>query len=117
MRIFKVDSVAGLAAFLFVGCAPGEQKGDFIRGEMQEHHVPGMACLVLKDDEPVKTFYGGEANLEWNTPVAADTVFEIGSVSKQFAAASILLLAEQGKLSVDDPISKYLTNTPTAWAK
>jgi D-alanyl-D-alanine carboxypeptidase len=83
---------------------------------MQTHHVPGVACLVLKDNRLVKTFYAGEANLEWHTPVGPDTVFEIGSVSKQFAAASILLLAEEGKLSVDDNISKYLTNTPPAWA-
>lgn len=89
---------------------------ELIKSQMQAHHVPGVACLVWKDGQIVKTFYGGQANLEWNAPVGPDTVFEIGSISKQFAAASILLLAEQGKLSVDDNISKYLTNTPPAWA-
>jgi CubicO group peptidase (beta-lactamase class C family) len=76
----------------------------------------GPRCLILKDDQPITTFYAGVANVEWQTPVDASTVFEIGSVSKQFAAASILLLAEDGKLSIDDNISKYLTNTPPSWA-
>lgn len=108
--------VVGLAAILLASAARGDEVDDLIKSEMQAHHVPGVECMVLKDGKPVKTFYGGEANLEWNIPVGPDTVFEIGSVSKQFAAASILLLAERGKLSVDDNISKYLTNTPPAWA-
>src|SRR5882757_374067 len=81
----------------------GAKAGDvetLLQSEMQKHHVAGMACLILKDDKPVTTFYAGVANVEWQTPVDASTVFEIGSVSKQFAAASILLLAEDGKLSV-----------------
>jgi len=105
-----------LALALAVSRARAGEVETLLRSEMQKHHVAGMACLVLKDGQPVTTFYGGYANLEWRTPVDAKTVFEIGSVSKQFAAASILLLAEDGKLSVDDNISKYLTNTPPAWA-
>jgi CubicO group peptidase (beta-lactamase class C family) len=86
-----------------------------LTSEMSAHHVAGMACLVLKNGRPVKHFYAGSANLEWPSPVGADTVFEIGSVSKQFAAASILLLVQDGKLSLDDPITKFFTNTPAAW--
>jgi D-alanyl-D-alanine carboxypeptidase len=116
MKIFKADILIGLAAILLASVTRADQVDDLINREMQQHHVPGVACLVLKDGQPVKTFYGGQANLEWNTPVESNTVFEIGSVSKQFAAASILLLAQEGKLSVDDNISKYLKNTPPAWA-
>src|SRR5450756_930476 len=105
----------GTLFFLFVlvvNRALADDVETLLRNEMQQHHVTGMACLILKDDQPVTTFYAGVANVEWQTPVNAGTVFEIGSVSKQFAAASILLLAEDGKLSVEDNISKYLTNTP-----
>lgn len=101
---------------LLVRGARADDVDNLIKNQMQAHHVAGVACLIWKDGQVVNTFYGGEANLEWNAPVGPDTVFEIGSVSKQFAAASILLLAEQRKLSVDDDISKYLTNTPPAWA-
>jgi CubicO group peptidase (beta-lactamase class C family) len=104
-----------LALALVTGHARSEDMESVLRGEMEQQHVAGLACLILKDGQPQTTFYAGVANEEWQTPVDASTVFEIGSVSKQFAAASILLLAEDGKLSVDDNISKYLTNTPPGW--
>lgn len=116
MQVSKAGVVAGLAALFFVWGARADNVDKLIKTQMQEHHVPGVACLVMKNGRTVKRFYGGYANLEWNAPVGPGTVFEIGSISKQFAAASILLLQEEGKLSVDDPISKYLTNTPPAWA-
>ena len=56
-----------------------------------------------------------ERKLELNVPARADTVYKIGSVSKQFISAGILLLAQEGKLSLDDPISKYLDGTPETW--
>src|SRR5689334_2896915 len=59
----------------------------------------------------------GSANLEWNVPNAPNTKFRLGSVTKQFTAASILLLEERGKLSVDDPVKKYLPDAPAAWDK
>ena len=116
MRICKAGVVIALVAMFVVCGLRADEVDDLIRSQMQAHHVPGVACLVLRDGRTVKAFYGGEANLEWNEPVGPDTVFEIGSISKQFAAASILLLEEEGKLSVDDNISKYLTNTPPSWA-
>jgi D-alanyl-D-alanine carboxypeptidase len=88
-----------------------------VTSEMQQHHVVGVSCLVLKDGQPPDSIYAGTANLEWHTPVTADTEFEIGSVTKQFTAACILILADEGKLSVNDPISQYLTNTPAAWSQ
>ncbi|HEV2328235.1 MAG TPA: serine hydrolase domain-containing protein [Verrucomicrobiae bacterium] len=116
MQLCRAGIVTGLFVFLLVWSARADEVDDLIKSQMRAHHVPGVACLVSKDGQIAKTFYGGCANLEWNAPVEADTIFEIGSISKQFAAASILLLADQGKLSVDDNISKYLTNTPPAWA-
>ena len=58
----------------------------------------------------------GMASIEFDVPVTGDTVFEIGSVTKQFTAAGILLLAQEGKLSVDDTIGKHLPDIPGAWA-
>lgn len=104
--------VAGL--FLAARVSAGEIES-LLQTEMSSHHVAGMACLVIKDGQTLTHFYAGDANLEWQTPVDADTVFEIGSVSKQFAAAAILLLAEDGKLSVDDRLTKFFTNAPAAW--
>jgi CubicO group peptidase (beta-lactamase class C family) len=115
MQLCRAGIATGLMVILVAWGARADDVDDLIKSQMQQHHVPGVACLIWKDGRIVKTFCGGDANLEWNAPVGPDTIFEIGSISKQFAAASILLLAQQGKLSVDDNISKYLTNTPAAW--
>src|ERR1039457_3752176 len=59
----------------------------------------------------------GMANLEWDIPNSPSTKFRLGSVTKQFTAASILLLEERGKLKVTDPVKKYLPGAPAAWDK
>jgi len=59
----------------------------------------------------------GDANIEWEIPNSPSTKFRLGSVTKQFTAASILLLEERGKLSVDDPVKKYIPDAPAAWDK
>jgi CubicO group peptidase (beta-lactamase class C family) len=69
---------------------------------------PGAALGVFKDGRIVYARGYGTANLEYNIPITPQTVFRVGSVSKQFTAMCIALLAEQGKLSLDDDIRKYL---------
>src|SRR5437764_6860860 len=59
----------------------------------------------------------GSANLEWNIPDSPSTKFRIGSMTKQFTAAAILLLEERGKLKTDDLIKKYMPDAPAAWDK
>jgi CubicO group peptidase (beta-lactamase class C family) len=100
---------------LFVGAAAGDEVDDYLKAQMEQHRIPGMALRIIQDGTATKTATYGLANLELNVPVKAETVFEIGSITKQFTAAGILLLAQDGKLSVDDPISRYLKNTPAAW--
>lgn len=73
--------------------------------------------LVARDGKPVFREGFGFANRELNVPVAPDSIFRIGSITKQFTAAAIMQLAEAGKLSVEDPISKYYANAPATWAK
>jgi CubicO group peptidase (beta-lactamase class C family) len=73
--------------------------------------------LVARDGNIVFSKGYGFADLEWKIPNSPDTKFRLGSVSKQFAAASILLLEERGRLSVGDPVKKYITNAPEAWDK
>ncbi|MDP5190089.1 serine hydrolase [Rheinheimera baltica] len=70
--------------------------------------LPGLAVAVVKDGELVYSKGVGLANLEYGIPITPDTVFEVASISKQFTAFSILLLADEGKLSIDDEVTKYL---------
>jgi CubicO group peptidase (beta-lactamase class C family) len=76
-----------------------------------------VALKVVRDGKVIKTAAYGLANVELKVPTRPETVYEIGSVSKQFTAAGVLLLAQEGKLSVDDKISKHLPGTPEAWAE
>lgn len=75
------------------------------------------AVLVAKDGAPVFRKAYGLANSEWDIPNTLETRFRLGSVTKQFTAAAILQLVEAGKLSVDDPVSKYYADAPAAWEK
>jgi D-alanyl-D-alanine carboxypeptidase len=74
---------------------------------------PGAAAIVVKDGKVVLRKGYGMANLELGVPNSPEMVFELGSVTKQFTAASILLLQERGKLRVEDEITRYLPDFPT----
>ena len=73
------------------------------------------AVLVARGSEVLLSKGYGSANLEWDVPNTPATKFRLGSITKQFTAASILLLEERGKLSLDDPIKKHMPDAPAAW--
>jgi CubicO group peptidase (beta-lactamase class C family) len=75
------------------------------------------SVLVARDGQVIFSKGYGSANLEWDVPNAPNTKFRLGSITKQFTAASILLLEERGKLNVNDPVKKYLQSSPPAWDK
>ena len=87
-----------------------------IDGLMRDYdgQVPGAAVLVLHDGNPVFRRGYGLAELEQATAVTPQTNFRLASVSKQFTAAAILLLAEDGRLSIDDPLKRWLPGLPAA---
>jgi CubicO group peptidase (beta-lactamase class C family) len=74
--------------------------------------TPGCAVGVARDGKPILERAYGMANLEYDVSNSAETIFEAGSVSKQFTATAVVLLALDGKLSLDDPIRKYLPELP-----
>src|SRR5688572_25248558 len=73
------------------------------------------SVLVAKNDRVLFAESVGWANLEWKITHTPETKFRIGSVTKQFTAACILLLAERGKLSIDDPLGKHIPSAPEIW--
>lgn len=88
---------------------------DVVAAAMQKQRIPGVAVAVVKDGRLVHASGYGVANIELGVPVNAETVFKIGSVSKQFIAAGILILEQDGKLSVDDHVSKHIPDVPASW--
>ncbi len=75
------------------------------------------SVLVAQDGKVVFSKGYGFANLEWDVPNSPTAKFRLGSVTKQFTAACILLLEERGKLKIDDPVKKYMPDAPAAWDK
>lgn len=82
---------------------------------MRNDKVPGVAMAVLLHDSLMYVQAFGVSNLEHNTPVTRKTVFELASVTKQMTAALIITLANEGKLSLNDKISKYIDSIPEGW--
>ena len=93
-----------------------DELDDRIRDLMAERHIPGAAVAVIKNGRIVKMSGYGVASIEFNVPVTSETVFEIGSVSKQMTAAGIMLLVQEGRVNLDERISQYLPNTPQTWS-
>jgi CubicO group peptidase (beta-lactamase class C family) len=88
----------------------GERINTILR-DMEQEGFSGT-CLVATGGEVVLAQGYGWANREEKIPTTVDTVFDIGSITKQFTGAAVLKLAEQGKLSVSDPLSKYIDGIP-----
>jgi D-alanyl-D-alanine carboxypeptidase len=92
---------------------PGWARVDAAARQLVESHTtPGISVSVLRKGSLVYSKGFGLSNLETQTVAAPDSVYLIGSLTKQFTAASVMLLAEAGKLSVDDPLSRYLPDFP-----
>ena len=87
----------------------------FVQTEMQRQRIPGLSLAVVKDSRIILAKGYGFANVENQVPVKTETIFQSGSVGKQFTAAAVMMLVEDGKLSLDDKITKYFTGAPESW--
>jgi CubicO group peptidase (beta-lactamase class C family) len=104
-----------LAAVAAAGVRPEEKPAadvDRVFADLAKSGSPGCALAVARDGKLLYEKGFGLANLEENVPITPQSVFDIGSTSKQFTAASVLLLAKQGKLSIEDDIRRYLPELP-----
>jgi CubicO group peptidase (beta-lactamase class C family) len=88
---------------------------DFVRAEMERQKVPGLTLAVVRDGKVLKAKGYGLANVEHQVPAKRETVYQSGSLGKQFTATAVMLLVEEGKVELDDPVSKYLPGTPDSW--
>jgi CubicO group peptidase (beta-lactamase class C family) len=86
-----------------------------VRTEMQRQKVPGVALSIIKKGKVIAAKGYGYANVELGVPVTSDTIFQSGSVGKQFTATAVMLQVEDGKLALDDSITKYFTDAPPSW--
>jgi CubicO group peptidase (beta-lactamase class C family) len=113
-RRHAVTIVLGLL-LSFATVAQADPVDDYVARQMKEFHLPGLSLAVVKDGKVVKAQGYGMADVRRGVPVTPETVFKIGSVSKQFIATGVMLLVRDARVALDDPIVKYLDAPPESW--
>jgi CubicO group peptidase (beta-lactamase class C family) len=118
----KIASPSHLACLLFLGASAMAQSApdsvdQYIRSEMAKRQIPGLSLLVVRDGKTIRAQGYGFSNLELQVPVKPETVFQSGSMGKQFAATAVMMLVEEGKIRLDDPLTKYFSDAPPAWTQ
>jgi CubicO group peptidase (beta-lactamase class C family) len=111
-----------LLAFVAVAVAtawPAARAADvdrLVAAELEAQRIPGASIAVVRNGQVIHARGYGLANVELKIPSTAESVFQIGSVSKQFIATGIMLLVQDGKVALDDPVNQHLDNPPALWA-
>lgn len=100
--------------FFIPACLANKKKDDVDRlfSQWDKPDTPGCALAIVKDEKIIYKRGYGSANLEHGIPIKPNSVFYVGSVSKQFVAISIAMLAKEGKVSLDDDVRKYIPELP-----
>ena len=124
MKLFRLSTFFLLSLFLIpvlsiYGAAQSADTAtgvtEYVKAEMQRQHIPGLSLLVAKQGRIVRAEGFGLANVELQVPVKPETVFQSGSVGKQFTATGIMMLVEEGKIALDDPLTKSFPDAPASW--
>ncbi len=115
-----VSLVAALVTLSSAGNAPladdlGGRIDAFVQAEMTRQHVPGVAVGIVRGGAVYKAQGYGYANVEHMVPVGPETIFQSGSLGKQFTAAGIMLQVERRRLALDDSIAKFFPGAPASW--
>lgn len=113
MRTLKLFSV--LAALAATAPLHADAIDDYVNAEIARQRTPGAALAIIQHGELVRAQGYGYANIEHHVPVHPDTIFQSGSIGKQFTSTAIMLLVEDGKLKLDESIRTYLPEAPKSW--
>ena len=95
--------------------AKADEIDRYIETQMRALHIPGVSLAVVRNGRIVKAKGYGLANIEANSAATPKTVYEIGSLTKQFTATAVMMLVEDGKISLDDKITKCFLDAPESW--
>jgi CubicO group peptidase (beta-lactamase class C family) len=114
--VFLLSLLAGAQATLPPIRVPERAIDSLVRQRMATARIPGMAVAVVYDGKTVFERAWGVSNVETETPMTLASVFELASVTKQITAAAVMLLVEQGKVRLDEPIAAYVAEAPANWS-
>ena len=106
-----------LVAFLVTAFVFADSVDEYVESQLKEQHIPGISLAIVKEGKIVKAQGYGFANLEHQVPAKPETIYQSGSVGKQFTATAVMMLVEEKKIGLDDPVSKYFEKAPDSWKK
>ena len=112
----KYIALGFLCLAMLASSARADKVDTYIQEQLQARQVPGLSLSITREGKIIKTSGYGLANVELNVPATTETVFEIGSLTKQFTATLIMMLVEEGKIGLDDKLSKHLSSVPESWS-
>lgn len=110
----RLTAVVLLTLALVSDCR-ADKVDDYIQTEMSKRRIPGLALGVVRNGELVRSQAYGTANLETDSPVKPESVFDLASLTKPFTATAVMILAEEGKLNIDESVRKYVEGLPESW--
>jgi CubicO group peptidase (beta-lactamase class C family) len=108
-------ALLALASIPTLATAQSDPVDDYVQSEMQKQHVPGLALLVSRGGQVIRAQGYGLSNVELQVPVKPESIFQSGSVGKQFTATAVMMLVEEGKIGLEDPLTKYFPDAPATW--
>ena len=114
---FRAIALAAALIICVVVPARGDEVDDYVERQLRQLHIPGLSLAVVRNGRVIKAQGYGLANLELNAPATKDTVYEIGSMTKQFTATAVMMLVEEGKVILDDKITEYFPAAPETWSR
>jgi D-alanyl-D-alanine carboxypeptidase len=120
------STITYLSKILLIACyafpsglkaqAPSQSDIDaFVKAQMKELQIPAVSYAVMQNGKYISSGVYGLAEVELNVPANEQTLFNVGSVGKTFTATAIMILEEEGKLSIKDPVGKHLDGIPDSW--
>jgi CubicO group peptidase (beta-lactamase class C family) len=108
--------LAPLILITTVSVTRADATDDYVHSQMEKKKIPGLTIAVIRDGHVVKESAYGKASLELNVPTTLDTSFPLASMTKIFTAAAVMQLVQEGRISLDEPITQILTQLPTQWS-
>jgi len=116
-RVFILGLGIGFST-LFVQAQTGDidaRVDKYVQDSIRQQRIPGLALAVMRDGQIIKAKGYGLSNLELGVPVSPQTIFQSGSVGKQFTATGVMMLVEEGKVGLDDKVAKHFPGAPDSW--
>lgn len=118
MRLFRTAPLLFAVALANASTTPADplrKVDEYVVAQMQQGHIPGVQVGIYRRGKVIFAKGYGAANLELGVPVRTDMVFQSGSVGKQFTATGVMMLVQEGRVSLEDSITRYFPDTPPSW--